>query len=156
MDRDPATPIRNDRPLENEMDVNADHGSDSPFSARLASALSAILGAGFGIGATWTVTHLLQHDELPMTPWGFRSMAGPFEDLGPGPLVVLGVGLVALCAVDVIAAVWLWQGRRRGGILSLITAVPCLALAIGFALPFLLLGIPVRTALVLNAWSRLR
>ena len=34
-----------------------------------------------------------------MTPWGFRSMSGPFEGLGAGRFSMLGWSFVALCAL---------------------------------------------------------
>jgi hypothetical protein len=125
-------------------------------SIRGAAVLHVALGLGFGIGAIWTMRHFGEHGELPMTPWGFRSMAGPFEALPSGPFTVLGWGLAATCAVDVLAGAWLWQGRRRGAWLALATNPVALVLGLGFALPFLLAGIPIRVALVLAGRSSLR
>jgi len=125
-------------------------------AARVAGGMEVLLGLGFGIGSLWTVSHLASHGELPMTPFGFRSMSGPFEALGPERFAALGVTLAAVCAADVLAGVWLWQGRRRGLSLGLITAVPGFVLGLGFALPFLLLGIPLRLATALAARESLR
>jgi hypothetical protein len=91
-----------------------------------------------------------------MTPFGFRSLAGPFEDLGVARFTGLGWTLVLVCALDVLAGIWLWQGRRRGALLGLITEPVALFLAYGFALPFLLIGIPIRVTLVLAGWRSLR
>jgi hypothetical protein len=91
-----------------------------------------------------------------MTPWGFRSMSGPFEELGQERFTVLGWGLVGVCALDVVAGVWLWQGRRRGLRLGSATTVPAFGLAAGFALPFLLIGVPVRVGLMLAGRRGLR
>jgi hypothetical protein len=107
------------------------------------------LGVGFGVGAVVTLSHLRQTGELPMTPWGFRSMSGPFEGLGPDRFAALGWTLVGVCALDAVAGVWLWQGRRRGLRLGLATTAPALALGTGFALPFLLVGVPIRVALLM-------
>jgi hypothetical protein len=122
-----------------------------PASLRLASGLHLLLGAGFGAGAAVVLDQFAKHGELPMSPFGWRYMAGPFEDLGPPAFTALGWSLVAVCAVDAIAGLWLWQGRRGGLRLSLATAVPAFALAVGFELPFLLVGVPIRTALALRA-----
>jgi hypothetical protein len=54
-----------------------------------------------------------------------------------------------VCALDVLAGVWLWKGRARGARLGLATDVPALVLGVGFALPFLLAGVPIRAALVI-------
>jgi hypothetical protein len=119
-------------------------------ATRAAGVTEVALGLGFGLGALWTVQHLGRHGELPMTPWGFRSMSGPFEALGDGAFTVLGLALAGACAADVVAGIWLWQGRRRGLVLGAATAIPSFGLAVGFALPFLLVGVPVRLAL---AWA---
>ncbi len=119
-------------------------------ATRAAAITEVALGLGFGLGALWTVQHLGRHGELPMTPWGFRSMSGPFEALGDSAFTALGLALAGACAVDVVAGVWLWQGRRRGLVLGAATAIPSFGLAIGFALPFMLVGVPVRVAL---AWT---
>ena len=52
------------------------------LATRAAAVSQVSLGLGFGVGALWTVQHLSRHGELPMTPWGFRSMSGPFEVFG--------------------------------------------------------------------------
>lgn len=123
---------------------------------RAAGASFVALGVGFGAGAVVTLTHLARTGELPMTPWGFRSMSGPFEELGQERFTVLGWGLVGVCALDVVAGVWLWQGRRRGLRLGSATTVPAFGLAAGFALPFLLIGVPVRVGLMLAGRRGLR
>lgn len=125
-------------------------------AVRAAAASYLLLGTGFGVGAVVTLQHLARNGELPMTPWGFRSMSGPFESLGTEAFAALGWGLVGVCALDVVAGVWLWQGRRRGEWLGLATTAPALALGIGFALPFLLAGVPIRVALLLAGRRSLR
>lgn len=116
-------------------------------SVRAAGVIEILVSLGFGGGATWTMLHLAQHGELPMTPWGFRSMSGPFEELGQQTFSVLGWALVAICALDILAGIWILQCRRRGLWLGLATAVPQFALGLGFALPFLLIGVPLRVLL---------
>jgi hypothetical protein len=123
---------------------------------RAASIISTSLGLGFGIGSAVTLVLLGRYGDLPMTPWGFRSMAGPFEALGQDRFATLGWVLVGVCALDVAAGRWLWQGRRRGLRLALATALPAFALAAGFDLPFLLVGVPLRTALALAGRQALR
>ncbi len=125
-------------------------------AARAAAVTFLVLGVGFGAGSVVTLAHLERNGELPMTPWGFRSMSGPFEALGPERFAALGWALVAVCALDAVAGVWLWQGRRRGLRLGLATTLPALGLGAGFALPFLLVGVPIRTALVLVGRRSLR
>ena len=123
---------------------------------RAAAVMYLVLGLGFGAGTVITLAFLARDGELPMTPWGFRSLSGPFEELGPGPFTALGWALVGVCVMDAVAGVWLWQGRRRGGLLGLATTPLAFILGAGFALPFLLAGVPIRAALVLAGRRSLR
>jgi hypothetical protein len=91
-----------------------------------------------------------------MTPWGFRALSGPFERLGTDVFSKLGVGLVALSVLNIVAGSWLWRGERRGLRLSLATFVPTFALGVGFALPFLLIGLPISTILAVVGRRALR
>src|SRR5688500_13853238 len=111
-------------------DADASTPSRASVAVRTAAIIQILIGLGFGAGAAWTVVHLLQNRELPMTPWGFRSMAGPFEDLGQPAFAVLGGSLVMVCALDVVAGVLLWQRRRQGLRLGLLTAAPQIALGL--------------------------
>lgn len=126
------------------------------IALRVAGAVYLALGIGFGAGAVVTLLHLARHGELPMTPWGFRSMSGPFEDLGAERFSMLGWSFVAVCAIDVLAGIWLWQGRSRGARLGVVTSSLAFILGLGFALPFLLLGVPIRLALTWAGRGSLR
>jgi hypothetical protein len=117
-------------------------------ATRAAAVAYVVLGLGFGVGAAVALESLARNGELPMTPWGFRALAGPFEALPPEQFTALGWGMIGVCAADVLAGIWLWQGRRRGAVLGLATTPVALALGAGFALPFLLAGVPIRVALV--------
>lgn len=125
------------------------------FWVRIAAA-SLILDAGFGVAMPIALTHLDRTGELPMTPWGFRAFSGPFEQLGRDRFAILGWSLVAVCALDVVAGVWLWRERRRGAILALATTPVAFSLAVGFALPFMLLPAPIRAALIVAGRRNLR
>jgi hypothetical protein len=111
---------------------------------RAAGAIYLVLGIGFGVGAVVTLLQFARRGELPMTPWGFRSMSGPFEGLGAKRFSMLGWSFVAVCALDALAGIWLWQGRRRGARIGMLTSPLALILGAGFALPFLLVGVPIR------------
>jgi hypothetical protein len=131
--------------------------SQGSRAVRAAAVTFIALGLGFGVGTAITLNYLGREGELPMTPWGFRSLAGgPFEGLPPEAFTVLGWTLVGVCALDIVAGIWLWQGRRRGAVLGLATTPLALALGAGFALPFLLAGVPIRAALVLAGRRTLR
>ena len=127
-----------------------------PLAIRAAAIMYITLGLGFGIGTAVTLDHLRRHGELPMTPWGFRSLAGPFEELSTKQFGTLGSALVGVCALDVVAGFWLWQGRRRGLALGIATTPLAFGLGVGFALPFLLVGVPMRVAFALAGRRGLR
>jgi hypothetical protein len=106
------------------------------------------MGLGFGVGTVITLDYYVKHGELPLTPFGFRSLSGPFEALAPDQFTALGWAFVGICAaLDLVSGIWLWRGRRRGALLGLATSPAALLLGIGFALPFQLIGVPIRVAL---------
>ena len=124
---------------------------------RVAAFLYVALGLGFGIGALVALDHGRRHGEMPMTPWGFRAFAGgPFDGLSREGFTALLWAVVGVCALDVLTGAWLAQGRRRGATLGLATSPIAFILSAGFALPFLLIGVPVRVALVLAGRRSLR
>src|SRR5688572_13163917 len=126
-------------------------------AVRVAAAMHLFLGVAFGASVPVVLGHLARHGELPMSPFGWRYMAGqPVAQLSPDQFTALGWALVGVSALDVVAGIWLWQGRRRGLKLGLVTAAPALALGAAFELPLLLLGVPIRTALAIVGRRHLR
>jgi hypothetical protein len=83
-----------------------------------------------------------------MTPFGFRGFSGPFELFGPTIFSALGWALVVVAVLNVAVGVLLWLGRRRGAVLGLATTPVAVILGVGFALPFLLLPVVIRAAIV--------
>lgn len=125
-------------------------------AVRVASAMSVFFSLGFGVGTAATLAYFLRNGELPMTPMGFRLMAGPFEQLPDAQFMALGMGLVATSTLDAVAGVWLWQRQRRGALLALATSPASFGLGLGFELPLLLVGVPIRAALLLVGRRALR
>ena len=126
------------------------------LATRIAGTLLAMLGASFGPAPVWATMHLRRTGELPLTPFGFRALSGPFERLGRGSFSVLALALAAVSALNVVAGSWLWRGQRRGLRLGLATFAPTMVLGVGFALPFLLIGLPISTVLALAGRQSLR
>jgi hypothetical protein len=119
------------------------------MAIRAAGLLSAALGLGFGGVMAISLRRLHRGQELPMTPFGFRAVAGgPFDALPRPAFIALGWTLLATCLLDLLAGRWLLQGRRRGARLALLTSPLGFVLALGFALPFLLVGVPLRGVLL--------
>ena len=103
------------------------------------------------------LAHLARRGELPMTPWGFRAFAGPFERLGRRRFALLGAAFIGVSVLQGVAGLWLVQGRRRGGVLGL--ALTPLATILGLRLRATALvrpQSPVRTAIILRTLRRLR
>ena len=119
-----------------------------PLTIRVAALLFVFLGVAFGASVPFVLAHLDRYGELPMT-FGFRALAGPFEQLGPEAFKALGWTFVGVCVADVVAGLGLWRGRRWGARLGLATSPVALALGMGFDLPLILVGVPIRVALVL-------
>jgi hypothetical protein len=116
-----------------------------PLTVRVAALLFVFLGLAFGASVPFVLAYLDRYGELPMTFW-FRSMAGPFEQLGPEAFIALGWTFVGICAVDVVAGFGLWRGRRWGARIGLATSPLALVLGVGFDLPLILIGVPIRVA----------
>jgi hypothetical protein len=137
-------------------------GCDGRRSAavRLASTLHVALGLAFAIATPIVLAYDARQGELPMTRFGFRLLSGPYRSVGTDALTPLGKALgwtlVGSSVLDVVAGIWLWEGRRRGAILGLATAPLSLALGIAFALPGLLIGVPLRALLLIASWRHLR
>jgi hypothetical protein len=129
-------------------------------SIRAASLLYTVPGIGFVIFVPLVLVHDALRGELPMTPFGWRLMGGPFEQIGTERLTPLGWGLalalVGTAILDVVAGWWLRQGRRRGGRLALATTPISLGLGIAFVVPFLFVVPPLRAILVIAGWRGLR
>ena len=70
--------------------------------------------------------------------------------------MVAGWMLVAISLLDVIAGVLLWRGGRTGALIGLVTDPIAVALGWGFALPLLLIGVPVRALLVIAGLRRIQ
>lgn len=124
------------------------HGGDVTPLGRAAGMVYLANSLGFGFGAVWSLRHLARHGELPMTPFGFRAFSGPFETLGTSRFTALGWLFVGVSAVEAVAGLWLWRGERRGAAVGLATTPLAVGLGVGFALPFYLMSIPVRLALL--------
>jgi hypothetical protein len=124
---------------------------------RAASLVSIALGLGFGIGALVALDHRRRTDELPMTPWGFRAFAGgPFDAVPRRHFTALLWAVVGVCALDVVAGALMLTGRRLGATLGLVGSPVAFVLSVGFALPIMLIGIPLQVVLILGGRRSLR
>jgi hypothetical protein len=108
----------------------------------------------WSIGVVPTLYYAFAQGNLP-TVVGIRLMGGPFESLGIGTLIVLGIIFVVVSALKTLAAYWLWQSRKDGAVLGLILLGLSPIFWYGFALPLgPLLGI-AELILLMLVWRTL-
>ena len=124
-------------------------GAMPTAAERAAAVILVAVGLGFGVPTPFVLEHVQRTGELPMTPFGFRAMSGPFERLGPEAFSALLIALAGVCAADVAAGVLTWRGDRRGPRLAAIATPPGIVLGLGFALPFYLAAVPLWSGLLL-------
>ena len=93
---------------------------------RVLAVVYAVPGVGWAVATLAVLLYHRERGELPMTPFGWRLLGGPYPEIGTDRLTPLGWALawllIAVSAVDVLIGRWLWQGRRRGAILALVMA----------------------------------
>lgn len=123
---------------------------------QIAACLYVFLGLVFGASAPFVLAFYADNGYLP-TLFFFRALSGPVEELGRQGFLAAGFVLVAASAVSVVAGLLLWHGERRGVQLALLVDPIAFVLGLGFALPLLLVGVPLRSGLVLaNRWQARR
>lgn len=122
---------------------------------RAAAALLAFNGLGFGLPGLYGLYTFATGQGIARVI-GFPTYGeGPFERVGIPTSVPLLGAFVLFCALEVVAAWMVWDGRRAGGILALALLVPGLVFWWGFALPFgPILALP-QAALLLLRWKEL-
>lgn len=125
-------------------------------AVKVAAALLLLSGIGFGVCAVIGIRSLAAGHGVPLV-MGFPSYGGGlFERHGIPSTVPLLAGFLAVCLLEVLAGVLVWQGRLAGAWLSLALLVPGVVFWWGFALPFGWVFAAVRTALLVWRWSALR
>ena len=151
-----STPISADGPE----DALGSCAERSPRQTSLASALYVVPGLGTALATAAILLYDAGRHELPMTPFGWRLLGGPYEQIGTDTLTglgrVLGIALIVVSISDLVAGIWLRQGRRRGAMLGVATTPISLLLGTLFVVPALWIIPPVRAFLAIAGWRRLR
>jgi hypothetical protein len=122
---------------------------------------SAVLMAGiaiaFGAPAPFVAAHLLRNRALPMFMGLFPAYGGGLADgWSPESFATLLGLFTALSAVELFAAVLLWQGLQLGAMVTLALLPFEIAFWLAFALPIPPIAGVVRTVLLWAGWSTLR
>lgn len=127
---------------------------------RVIGVIYAVPGVGFVLSTLAILMYLARRDELPMTPFGWRLLGGPYPQIGTERLTSLGWALawllIAVSGLDVLVGRWLLQGRRRGAVLALSLAPLSFALGWLFVVPYLIVMAPLRAIFTLLSWRELR
>ena len=122
---------------------------------RVLAVIYAVPGVGWAVATLAVLLYHREHGELPMSPFGWRLLGGPYPEIGTDRLTPLGLALawllIAVSIVDVVIGRWLWQGKPRGAVLALAVAPVSFALGWLFALPYLLVMAPLRAIAVVVA-----
>lgn len=113
-------------------------------------------GIGWVVATLAVLLYHQERGELPMSPFGWRLLGGPYPEIGTDRLTPLGWALawllIGVSIVDVLIGRLLWQGRRRGAVLALVMAPVSFALGWLFALPYLIVMAPLRAIGAVVAW----
>ena len=127
---------------------------------RVLGLIYAVPGIGWAVATLAVLRYHQDRGELPMSPFGWRLLGGPYPEIGTDRLTALGWALawllIAVSIIDVVIGRWLWHGRRRGAVVALVLTPVSLALGWLFALPYLLVMAPLRALGAVVAWRGLR
>jgi hypothetical protein len=122
---------------------------------RVGAALLALTGAGFGISCVIGLRSLITTHEIAFI-YGYPTYGrGHFERYGIPSNVPLLAGFLAVCALELVAAWLLWNGRVSGGVLALVLVPLGAVYWWGFDLPFPPVLVAVSTLLLLIGWRAL-
>ena len=102
---------------------------------RIAAVLFAMSGVPTTLVMPFFLVWILVNDSLPVMG-GVRGLSGgPFEQLGPRAMALLGIPFIATSVLEIVAARRLWRGQHGGRLLGLSLLVPTEIFAIGYDLP---------------------
>ena len=126
---------------------------------RVLALIYAVPGVGWTVATLAVLLYHRERGELPMSPFGWRFLGGPYPEIGTDRLTPLGWALawllIAVSIVDVSIGRWLWQSRPRGVKLALVMAPVSFSLGWLFALPYLIVMAPLRAIAAVVAWRDL-
>ena len=113
---------------------------------RVAAALFALSGVPTTLVMPFFLAWIAVNDQLPMMG-GVRGLSGgPFEQLGPRAMALLGIPFVATSVLELVAARRLWRRERGGRTLGLLLFAPTELFAIGYDLPIWHILVALRSA----------
>jgi hypothetical protein len=129
------------------------------MARRIAAVLYFVPGLGIAIATLLILAYEERRGELPMTPFGWRLMGSTVPGMGADQLTPMGTALalllIGVSAVDAATGRWLWQDRRRGRVIGLVTTPVNVGLGLLFQVPFLIVVPPLRAGpVIVGSWRR--
>lgn len=118
------------------------------------SVVVCVTAVGWAIGTLVPLYYAFARGSLPRVA-GIRLLSGPFEKLGMDAFIAVGLVFVAVSALKVLAAYWLWHARLDGAVLELILLGLSAIFWYGFALPFGPIGGALEMVLLAVVWRSL-
>jgi hypothetical protein len=113
-------------------------------------------GFAFIVSSLLIGLYALQTRNLPVV-FGIEMLAGPTNDrFGLNAMLATTVAWGVVNLLEILAGYWLWQSRRRGGMLGLVLFPLGLIFWLGYALPIMAVVGPLRVLLIAKEWGALR
>lgn len=106
----------------------------------------------WSLGSLYALRHAFIHHDLPTISF-FKALAGPFLALGLNNLIVAGLLFVAISAMKILAAYWIWHTRMDGVVLQLILLGLSTIFWYGFDLPLGWLEGAGELVLIILTWN---
>lgn len=129
-----------------------------PRSGAIAAAacLYLLLGLGFPIANVFIVRSARRTGRLPEA-FGIQFLAGPLSQrYGVNAALAGTVPFAVVSLLEAVAGYWLWQSRRKGGLLALLLFPAALVFWIAYELPIPFVIGPLRLLLLALGWKSLR
>lgn len=127
------------------------------LALQASAVIMGLTALGFGAPAPFVAAHLLRERSLPIFMGMFPMYGGGlFARFSNDTFVVLLGLFAALCAIELFAAVLLFQGERIGALLTISLLAFDIFFWLGFALPIPVINAVLRIGLLAIGWSSLR
>jgi hypothetical protein len=136
--------------------LRATSGTHAGRAVGAAAALYYFTGFAFGISNVPVATYFLATGHAPVVFGVELDGGGPFDHFGSHGMALLIAIFIVVCALEVLAARWISQRRRRGGALGALLLPVGAAFWYGFALPLPWLLGATKAILLSISWRDLR
>jgi hypothetical protein len=143
-----------------EAEISRSSGQDRHAAITAGAILCFVVGAGWLIGITPTIVHMIRFRELPIRNLPIigpiRALSGPFEALGMSAMIGLALLFLVINLLHLLAGAWLWKSQRKGGVLEICLLALSAVFWLGFALPIPPFVGLLQVGLLAVGWKSLR